>query len=258
MEWFGRAKIEFTTASKSLALRDREGKPTSLLQVCQDAVPPCHLNPLLFNGHLQTVWTAAKAHGPPVHYKRRVFESDHVQFKGSFAVDFVAEPSADADESLPPRTTYFAKEEHESMGSEDARPMLIVLHGLTGGSHEVYLRHAIEPLVKDGRWEVCVINSRGCAKSKITSGLFYNARATWDTRQMVKWLRQTYPNRPLFGLGFSLGANIMTNYIGEEGVNCQLKAAIVISSPWNLEVGNKVLKSTWIGHEIYQKTLGSK
>ncbi|KAI0439215.1 carboxylesterase-like protein [Xylaria telfairii] len=257
MEWLGRAKIEFTTAPKSLALTDKEGKATSLLQVCRDTVPPCQLNPLLFNGHMQTVWTVTKAHGPPVHYKRRVFEADHVKFKGSFAVDFVTAPSPDEDKSLPPRTTYFSKEELVSMGSDDDRPMLVVLHGLTGGSHEIYLRYAIESLVADGKWEICVINSRGCAKSKITSGLFYNARATWDTRQMVKWLRTTYPNRPLFGLGFSLGANILTNYIGEEGADCQLKAAVVISSPWNLEVGNKVLKSTWIGHEIYLKTLGT-
>ncbi|TGJ86513.1 hypothetical protein E0Z10_g2223 [Xylaria hypoxylon] len=257
MEWFGRAKIEFTTAPKSLALKDNEGKATSLLQICRDAVPPCNLNPLLFNGHLQTVWTATKAHGPPVHYKRRVFESEHAQFKGSFAVDFVTEPSTDSDESLPPRTTYFSKEELTNMDSDDSRPMLIVLHGLTGGSHEVYLRHAIESLVEEGKWDICVVNSRGCAKSKITTGLFYNARATWDTRQVVKWLRKTYPNRPFFGLGFSLGANILTNYIGEEGTDCQFKAAVVISSPWNLEIGNKVLKSTWIGHEIYLKTLGT-
>ncbi|KAI1733716.1 carboxylesterase-like protein [Xylaria scruposa] len=257
MEWFGRAKIEFTTAPKSLALKDKEGKATSLVQICRDTVPPCNLNPLLFNGHMQTVWTATKSHGPPVHYKRRVFQADHAKFKGSFAVDFVTVPSADEDKSLPPRTTYFSKEELTEMGSDDDRPMLVVLHGLTGGSHEVYLRYAIESMVEDGKWEICVVNSRGCAKSKITSGLFYNARATWDTRQLVKWLRKTYPNRPLFGLGFSLGANILTNYIGEEGENCHFKAAVVISSPWNLEVGNKALKNTWIGHEIYQKTLGT-
>jgi predicted alpha/beta-fold hydrolase len=184
MEWFGRAKIEFITAPESLALKDKDGKATSLLQVCQDTVPPCNLNPLLFNGHLQTVWTATKTHGPPVHYKRRVFEADRAQFNGSFAVDFVAEPSTDSDESLPPRTRYFSKEELADMGSDDARPMLVVLHGLTGGSHEVYLRYAIAPLVEAGKWEICVINSRGCAKSKITTGLFYNARATWDTRQV--------------------------------------------------------------------------
>ncbi|KAI1328813.1 carboxylesterase-like protein [Xylariaceae sp. FL0255] len=259
MEWFGRAKIDFVAPPKSLPLKTNDGKDTDLLQVVKEVVPPCHLNPLLFNGHMQTCYTAIKPHGPPVHYKRKIFEADSERFKGSFAVDFVTEPSTDevVDESLPPRTTYFSKDELASLASDDARPMLVVLHGLSGGSHEVYLRYAIAPLVESGKWELCVINSRGCAKSKITTGLLYNARATWDTRQMVKWLRKTYPNRPLFGLGFSLGGCILTNYIGEEGANCELKAAVVCANPWNLEIGSKVLKSTFIGHQVYLKTLGS-
>ena len=88
--------------------------------------------------------------------------------------------------------------------------MLVTLHGLSGGSHELYLRHVLEPLFKAG-WEACVVTSRGCAMSKITSGVLYNARSTWDLRQVVKWLRETFPRRPLFGIGYSMGANIMTN-----------------------------------------------
>ena len=145
---------------------------------------------------------------------------------------------------LYPRTTYFTedewKQEGAGAGSLDRKPMLVVLHGLSGGSHEVYLRHVIAPLVPHGTkdassspvigeaeggsgtrteettdqglgWEVIVLNARGCARSKITSNILFNARATWDVRQMVSWLREKFPNRPLFGIGFSLGANILTN-----------------------------------------------
>lgn len=56
-----------------------------------------------------------------------------------------------------------------------------------------------------------MVNSRGCAKSAVTSTILYNARATWDIRQVVKWLRKTFPNRPLFAIGYSLGGNILTN-----------------------------------------------
>jgi len=62
-----------------------------------------------------------------------------------------------------------------------------------------------------GDWECLVVNSRGCAGSKITNSILYNARATWDVRQVVKWCRQRWPDRPLFGIGYSLGANILTN-----------------------------------------------
>lgn len=46
-------------------------------------------------------------------------------------------------------------------------------------------------------------------------------------------------------------------YIGEEGDNCQLKAAVVVSNPWNLEAGSLALQRTWIGREVYSKTMGT-
>ena len=160
------------------------------------------------------MWTAIKNDGPPIHYKRKLFENEDPNFKGSFAVDFVVPPFSETDESLPPRTVNFTEEEFENIGSLDTRPMLVTLHGLSGGSYEIYLRQVLAPLVTvggDREWAACVVNSRGCAMHKITSNVLYNARATWDCRQMVKWLRKTFPNRPLYGIGYSLGANILTN-----------------------------------------------
>jgi predicted alpha/beta-fold hydrolase len=158
------------------------------------------------------MWTVLKSEGVPVYYKRKIFENEDPAYTGTFAVDFVVRPYEGEDISLPPRTTYLTEQEFANIGSSDSKPMLVTLHGLSGGSHELYLRHVLAPLVSDvGGWEACVVNSRGCAKSKITSSVLYNARATWDVRQTVKWLQKQFPNRPLFGIGFSLGANILTN-----------------------------------------------
>lgn len=182
MEWFGRAKVEFTHSPIPRTIKEKDGHETDLLTICKSNTPPCQLNPLLFNGHVQTMWTAAKPHGPSVYYKRKVFQAEHEAYEGSFAVDFVVEPHDGRDEGLPPRTIHYSDDEFASISSDDAKPMLVVLHGLSGGSHEVYLRHTIAPLPEQG-WEICVVNSRGCAGSKITSGILYNARATWDIRQ---------------------------------------------------------------------------
>lgn len=126
-------------------------------------------------------------------------------------MDFLVSPYEGSDETLPPRTTYYSEADFENLGGkDDTKPMLIMLHGLSGGSHEIYLRHVLKPLQEAG-WEACVVNSRGCAMSEVTSGVLYNARATWDVRQVVKWCRERWPNRKLFGMGFSLGANILVN-----------------------------------------------
>lgn len=243
--WFpGSSQVSYTHSENPLVLQTKNGPKRALPEICKDVIPACNLNPFLFNGHLQTAWTAVKYDGPAIHYKRRVFESDDARFKGHFTVDFVTSPPAKSGQAkdggpddaglredpvgighteLPPRTTYFTNEELSDLPANDTKPLLITLHGLSGGSYEIYLRHVLEPLVKataegekagglsGGEWEALVVNSRGCAGSKITSSILYNARATWDVRQVVKWCRKIWPKRPLFGIGYSLGANILTN-----------------------------------------------
>ena len=293
-----RGRISFYHAKdNSLLLTKKSEKAgaeekVTFTDICREATPAkCNLNPFLFNGHLQTAYTAIKYDGVPVYYKRTMFESDSPAFSGQFAMDFVVEPYempkddvlVDSERKytqpsgLPVRTSFFSEDEVAALPSDDTKPMLVTLHGLSGGSHEIYLRHVLHPLIADGNWEACVVNSRGCAQTKISTGVLYNARATWDLRQAIKWLRKTYPNRPLFGIGFSLGANILANvsfyccllsmnhlyilmmmqYLGEEGEACELKSAVLCASPWNLETCSLNLQRTWLGMEVYSKTMGS-
>lgn len=207
---FGNSKVSYCNAPNPIELTTKEGEKLNLLELCQQATPPCRLNPFLFNGHLQTFWTAVRSFDIPIFYKRRIFEAEESTFAGTFAVDFAVAPFDETHDSLPPRTAYYTDSELNELGSPDSKPMLVALHGLSGGSHEIYLRSVFWLIRKEG-WNACVVNARGCAKSSLTSGVLYNARATWDVRQVVKWLRNTFPNRPLFGIGFSLGANILVN-----------------------------------------------
>jgi len=285
----GATQIEFTHSDKPLVLPTRNGIDRTLPDICKEVVPEANLHPLLVNGHLQTAYTSVKDKGPQIHYKRRVFASDSESFKGHYTVDYVVAPPPKAGTTaedgglddqglredpagvghyrLPPRTTYFTDEEFANIGSDDTKPLLITLHGLSGGSYENYLRYVLEPIVRaspegakagglsGGDWEALVVNSRGCAGSKITTSLLYNARATWDMRQTVKWVRKTWPNRPLFAVGYSLGANILTNYLGEEGDKCVISAACVVANPWNLEVTSRALLRTYLGRQ-YSQVMG--
>ncbi|KAF7448690.1 hydrolase alpha-beta-hydrolase protein [Pyrenophora tritici-repentis] len=269
LSWLlGHSTTTYTSHPTPHPLLTKTGQKTSLPSLAQASIPPCRLNPLLFNGHLQTMYTARPDPGPPIYYKRQIYHSDHRVYPGTFAVDFVVskedgEAAAaqegkgddnDADE-LPERTTNFSNEEWDAIASTDTKPMIIALHGLTGGSHEVYLRETLAPLTAAG-WTACVVNGRGCALSKISTPQLFNSRATWDIRQTIKHLRTLFPNRPLYGVGFSLGANILTNYCGEEGSRCVLRAAVACSNPWNLEVCNVELQRTWLGLHVYSRTMG--
>ena len=119
--------------------------------------------------------------------------------------------------------------------------MLIGLHGLTGGSHELYLRAVLAPLVDKHGWAACVMNARGCAKSKITTHQLFNARITADVRATVKFLRKTFPNRPLFGIGFSLGANIFANVSSSQMRNMGARRLMVAGDGVVLRGGGREL-----------------
>jgi predicted alpha/beta-fold hydrolase len=260
---FGFGSIEYTSATKTVALKRKDGKEISLRELVESAVPPIRLSPFLFNGHLQTIYVASgRGVDSKIHYRRRLWESDHKTYPGSFTTDWVIpKPKVPVarERILPPRTHNYTEEEWSSLlEAKDERPLLIVLHGLSGGSHEQYIRHSLATLTTpEGGFAAVVINARGCCYSKLTSEVLFNARATWDIRQFVKWAKKQWPERRLFAMGFSLGANILANYLGEEGENCQIESAILIGNPWNLDVSNAMLCSTTIGLHLYQRAMGS-
>ena len=42
------------------------------------------------------------------------------------------------------------------------------------------------------------------------------------------YVRTKYPRAPLLGVGFSLGANVVTRYVAEEGDKCRLVSAVAL------------------------------
>lgn len=163
-------------------------------------------------------------------------------------------PAAEDVETVNPRTTLFTEDDwsrYQATGCVDTsareaevnkRPIIVALHGISGGSHELYLRQVLDPLVsgaattKDGAegpaWDALVVNARGCANSPVTGSRLFNARATWDLRQFLRWLRDVFPDRAVFGVGFSLGANILVNVCS---IFLRLYGRIIwlsIRSPW--------------------------
>ena len=209
---FWAARVSFYHSDHPISLTYRSNHTITLPDLCKHLTPPYQPSLILFNGHLQTMWTALKRSEVIVRYKRQIFKAENDVYPGTFAVDFVSQDDSDIkqeDFSLPPQTTYYRNHDAPT-GSLDHKPMLVALHGVAGGSHEPYVKHVLAPLIESG-WEACVVVSRGCGGTQLTSPLLYNARSTWDLKQTVAFLRRRFPNRPLYAIGFSIGANILVN-----------------------------------------------
>lgn len=63
----------------------------------------------------------------------------------------------------------------------------------------------------------------------ITSQQLYSAGHTDDIRLALMYISNLYPKAPLLGLGFSLGSNVMTRYIAEEGEKSRLVAGCALA-----------------------------
>lgn len=163
------------------------------------------LSPYLFTGILQTLYLNAADFSKkfPVFYGRETvkFSDDGVctadwvmnSWEKEYDFDqktmkfdtkkFGDDEKATHPEGWPrlqPRTRYLRDEELEEQRKVDL-PLVIILHGLAGGSHEPIIRSLTENLsrIGNGRFQVVVLNTRGCARSKITTRNLFTAYTQW-------------------------------------------------------------------------------
>ncbi|KAI8321334.1 AB-hydrolase YheT [Martensiomyces pterosporus] len=136
-------------------------------------------------------------------------------------------------------------------------PIVVVMSGLGGSSDEYHIRCMAKALA-DGplKYRVVVMNHRGSGRTPLTSPRVYNGYDTEDYRTTVAYVRSCYPQAPLLGLAFSLGGNVMTKYIGEEGDNCPFVAAAAICCQFDVGIAGRVLdEHTFLNDKIFQPNL---
>ncbi|CCC69098.1 hypothetical protein NCAS_0C01080 [Naumovozyma castellii] len=221
----------------------------------------------LIHGNLQTAYTALNFDG--IHHVNFHRHMLHYSDGGIGALDISVSPEVfqeELDLTYIPETQQqfpepldqfysYIRPDHHSLSSMDEKPMMIILHGVTGGSWASYGRPLILELMNKRGFECCVLNNRGCNYSKITTPQLYNGGWTNDVRHMVKELRKMYPKRKFYMVGFSLGATIMVNYLGEEGDNSDIECGIALGNPWDMVHSTFFVNNTFIGSKVYAPTV---
>lgn len=174
---------------------------------------------LLWNGHVETILAAKLRRHPEGVALRR--ECLRVSNGGTVSLDWLrpAGPPARAVALPGPAADVPA----------DAA-VLILLPGLGGGSQDHYVQHMAAQARAAGLRPV-VFNSRGTGGGPVTSPQFYSAGFTDDLRAVVDHVRRRYPDAQLFGVGWSLGANILLNYVAESGAHSGLAGVASMCNP---------------------------
>ena len=125
-------------------------------------------------------------------------------------------------------------------------PFVLILHGLTGGSHETYIQDLIVKL-NDFDYNCVVMNFRGCAETKVITPQLYSCSFTDDVKLAVDYLLKLDPLAVIFGVGFSLGSNVITKYAGQLGSNCPLVGLASIGNPYDMLGGQRNLARSVMG-----------
>ncbi|KAL7483873.1 hypothetical protein ACHAW6_009512 [Cyclotella cf. meneghiniana] len=168
-----------------------------------------------------------------------------------------------------------------------SRPVVLLVHGMNNDSSFGYIRSMMKTATSRG-WVAVCMNLRGqdgMGKLKNSTPRGYNAGYTGDLRgvilqlekRLLKRSRQSGENKagtdeyiggPIYLIGYSLGANIVTKYLGEESLHGTLPSCIgggaalgnplhiasnSIPFPWNMILAMGVKRSILQNFPVYSQ-----
>lgn len=202
------------------------------------------------SGHMQTIvlpFLTIREYGKQ-HLWNYAYDREMLKLSdnGQIALDWVV-----------PRNPLKASRNNEDSKSD--RPILAVVPGLTGHNDDLYIVSTCLAAVEND-YQLVMINHRGWSNSKLTTPQFYSAGDTNDLEQAVEHISSTYKDRDLFLVGFSIGANILANYLGKLGERAQVKAAMCIGNPYDLlKVSEQLNDKLWgLYNKAFTKNLVRK
>ncbi len=114
--------------------------------------------------------------------------------------------------------------------SNNTNPIVLIMHGLAGSSDSAYVLGLQQSIAALG-WRAVALNFRGCSGEFNAKARAYHSGDTGDVDFVFNSLKQREPNTDIYVIGFSLGGNVLLKWLGEQGKNSGVKAAVAISVP---------------------------
>ncbi len=137
--------------------------------------------------------------------------------------------------------------------------LAIIIHGLEGDSTRPYMKGSVRAFNDHNIDAVCV-NLRSCSGKPNKLYTSYHSGKSDDLKVVVDAIVAKNQYQNIYLNGFSLGANIILKYLGEQDFPGQVKAAIAVSAPCDLYGTMLELHKAknWIYAYRFKKTLLEK
>jgi uncharacterized protein len=128
------------------------------------------------------------------------------------------------------------------------RPLVIMFHGLEGGSSSHYAR-SIMGLFQESGWRGAVVHFRGCSGTPNRLPRAYHAGDSEEIDRILHKIIEKNQslgfNVRLYVIGISLGGNALLKWLGEQGKKAchMIGGAATVSVPLDLVAAGKALDS---------------
>lgn len=133
--------------------------------------------------------------------------------------------------------------------------IMIILHGLTGGSECNYIQALVQEARNKG-YRVVVLNQRGVNQPLKTYKIFHGGTLD-DLRLAIDHIKKSYPDAPLMAIGTSFGANQLLRYLGEVGSKTNIVGAVALSTPFDVDICIDDIEGT-VYEDFFVKTYFEK
>ena len=126
-------------------------------------------------------------------------------------------------------------------GPPGASPLVVLFHGLEGGSDSHYARALAAHAVATG-WRLAMPHWRGCSGEPNRKPRAYHSGDSEEADWVLRKLRRE-SGRPLLAIGVSLGGNVLLKWLGERGEDAKavVERAASVSAPIDLPAAGGAL-----------------
>jgi len=119
---------------------------------------------------------------------------------------------------------------HKPSGWSDQKPLVLIVHGLSGSSESHYVLGLQQALSLRG-WASAALNCRGASGRQNNLPRAYHAGSSDDLVQVLEFVRERYPQAPRALVGYSLGGNMTIKLLGENPAAGLAFAGVAVSVP---------------------------
>jgi predicted alpha/beta-fold hydrolase len=135
------------------------------------------------------------------------------------------------------------------LGKNDAGPIIFLLHGLGGSVNSHYAGNFLAAARAQG-FRCVIMHFRGCSGEPNRLQRNYHSGDTADLDFVINKLQQHEPYTSIYGVGFSMGGNVLLKYLGEKRSNPVFKAAVAVCVPLDLTIAAQQLQQGF--SRVYQ------